>query len=151
MRVSLSLFSLLSSLLLPTMSIQIAPVGLAFRNATDEELYAAVQWAIISSHVHPEAIDGAWLQAHFSPTSYPSPSSFFIAYSFSLPSLSHALSPSPRQKQSPFCSKQLQISLPPCNSCKRYEICQKPRLCVIRLCVCWSILQGPSAWTIVYL
>eukprot|EP00026_Physarum_polycephalum_P010401 Phypoly_transcript_10564.p1 GENE.Phypoly_transcript_10564~~Phypoly_transcript_10564.p1 ORF type:complete len:390 (+),score=58.37 Phypoly_transcript_10564:164-1171(+) len=43
--------------------MRIPPVGLAFRNATDEELHTAVQWAIISSHVHPEAIDGAWLQA----------------------------------------------------------------------------------------
>jgi hypothetical protein len=42
--------------------IKIAPVGLAFRNATDEELHTAVKWAIVSSHVHPEAVDGAWLQ-----------------------------------------------------------------------------------------
>jgi ADP-ribosylglycohydrolase len=43
--------------------MRICPVGLAFRNATDEELYAAAKWAVISSHVHPEAVDGTWLQA----------------------------------------------------------------------------------------
>jgi poly(ADP-ribose) glycohydrolase ARH3 len=44
-------------------AMRIAPVGVAFRNATDDQLYEAVRLAIISSHVHPEAIDGAWLQA----------------------------------------------------------------------------------------
>ncbi len=45
-----------------SLQLQIAPAGLAFRNATDEQLHVAVQWAIMSSHVHPEAVDGAFLQ-----------------------------------------------------------------------------------------
>eukprot|EP01125_Pyxidicula_operculata_P004483 TRINITY_DN1698_c0_g1_i1.p1 TRINITY_DN1698_c0_g1~~TRINITY_DN1698_c0_g1_i1.p1 ORF type:complete len:312 (+),score=33.46 TRINITY_DN1698_c0_g1_i1:253-1188(+) len=44
-------------------AMRISPVGIAFRNADDETLHEAVRLAIISSHVHPEAIDGAWLQA----------------------------------------------------------------------------------------
>jgi ADP-ribosylglycohydrolase len=36
--------------------MRIHPVGVAFRNATDDELYEAVRLAIISSHVHPCAI-----------------------------------------------------------------------------------------------
>jgi len=42
-------------------AMRISPIGLAYRNATDEQLHSAVRMAIISSHVHPEAIDGAWL------------------------------------------------------------------------------------------
>eukprot|EP01121_Diplochlamys_sp_Union-15-3_P013282 TRINITY_DN409_c0_g1_i4.p1 TRINITY_DN409_c0_g1~~TRINITY_DN409_c0_g1_i4.p1 ORF type:complete len:346 (-),score=65.15 TRINITY_DN409_c0_g1_i4:86-988(-) len=44
-------------------AMRIGPVGLAFRNAKDEDLHEAVRLAIISSHVHPEAIDGAWIVA----------------------------------------------------------------------------------------
>jgi ADP-ribosylglycohydrolase len=33
--------------------MRIHPVGVAFRNATNDELYEAVRLAIISSHVHP--------------------------------------------------------------------------------------------------
>ncbi len=44
-------------------AMRIAPVGLAFRNASPAELREAVRWAIISSHVHAQAIDGAYLQA----------------------------------------------------------------------------------------
>jgi len=44
-------------------AMRIAPVGLTFRNATDEQLYEAVRLAIISSHIHPQAIDGAFIQA----------------------------------------------------------------------------------------
>lgn len=54
-----------SRLLFPTGSfanggaMRIGPVGWAFRTATNEQLRAAVQHATISSHVNPEAIDGA--------------------------------------------------------------------------------------------
>ncbi|ELR19104.1 ADPribosylglycohydrolase superfamily protein [Acanthamoeba castellanii str. Neff] len=44
-------------------AMRIAPVGLAFRNASPAELREAVRWAIVSSHVHAQAIDGAYLQA----------------------------------------------------------------------------------------
>jgi ADP-ribosylglycohydrolase len=38
--------------------MRISPVGVAFQNASPEELKEAVKWAIISSHVNDEAIDG---------------------------------------------------------------------------------------------
>ncbi len=44
-------------------AMRIVPVALAFRDATDEQLYEAVQMAIVSSHVHPEGIDGAFVLA----------------------------------------------------------------------------------------
>jgi len=44
--------------------MRIAPIGIAFRNASEDELYEVVRMAIISSHVHPEAIDAAFIQAY---------------------------------------------------------------------------------------
>ena len=44
-------------------AMRITPIGLAFRNASDDVLYEACRLSIISSHVHPEAIDGAYLIA----------------------------------------------------------------------------------------
>lgn len=44
-------------------AMRIAPVGLAFRNASDEALHDAVEAALLCTHVHPEGIDGAWIQA----------------------------------------------------------------------------------------
>ena len=44
-------------------AMRIAPVGLAYRNADDESLAEAVEDAILCTHVHPEAIDGALAQA----------------------------------------------------------------------------------------
>lgn len=44
-------------------AMRISPIGIAFKNATDEQRHEAVKMAIISSHVHPQAIDGAWLIA----------------------------------------------------------------------------------------
>lgn len=44
-------------------AMRIAPVGIAFRNATDPQLRVAVENAIVSSHRHPEAIDGAVVMA----------------------------------------------------------------------------------------
>ena len=44
-------------------AMRIVPVALAFRDATDEQLYEAVRMSIISSHVHPEGIDGAFVLA----------------------------------------------------------------------------------------
>lgn len=44
-------------------AMRIVPIALAFRHASDEQLYKAVQMAIISSHVHPEGIDGAFVLA----------------------------------------------------------------------------------------
>lgn len=40
-------------------AMRIAPVGVAFRNATNADLRLAVRSAVISSHVHPEAVDAA--------------------------------------------------------------------------------------------
>ena len=57
------------TLMIPTGSyanggvMRIAPVGIAFRNAPDVVLYKAVKIALQATHVHPEGIDGAWLQA----------------------------------------------------------------------------------------
>src|ERR1700677_2970261 len=43
--------------------MRIVPVALAFRHASDEQLHEAVRMAIISSHVHPEGIDGTFVLA----------------------------------------------------------------------------------------
>ena len=44
-------------------AMRIAPVGLAYRHAPAELLREAVAAAILCTHVHPEAIDGALVQA----------------------------------------------------------------------------------------
>ena len=44
-------------------AMRIAPVGLAYRNASDDVLHHAVEAALLCTHVHPEAIDGAFIQA----------------------------------------------------------------------------------------
>lgn len=44
-------------------AMRIAPVALSFRDASNDQLYEAVRMAIISSHVHPESIDGAFVLA----------------------------------------------------------------------------------------
>jgi poly(ADP-ribose) glycohydrolase ARH3 len=44
-------------------AMRIAPVGLAFRNAADAVLRRAVELALLCTHVHPEAVDGAFIQA----------------------------------------------------------------------------------------
>lgn len=38
--------------------MRIAPIGLLYHQASLEQLRKAVKGAIVSSHVHPEAIDG---------------------------------------------------------------------------------------------
>lgn len=44
-------------------AMRIAPVGLAYRHAPDDALRRAVEDAIVCTHVHPEAVDGALVQA----------------------------------------------------------------------------------------
>jgi poly(ADP-ribose) glycohydrolase ARH3 len=44
-------------------AMRIAPVGLAYRHARDDCLHQAVEAALFCTHVHPEAIDGAVVQA----------------------------------------------------------------------------------------
>jgi len=44
-------------------AMRIAPVGLAYRHATDDDLLEAVEDALVCTHVHPEAVDGALVQA----------------------------------------------------------------------------------------
>jgi poly(ADP-ribose) glycohydrolase ARH3 len=44
-------------------AMRIAPVGLAFRNAADAVLRRAVELALLCTHVHPDAVDGAFIQA----------------------------------------------------------------------------------------
>lgn len=44
-------------------AMRIAPVGLAYRHASDDLLHRAVEDALVCTHVHPEAVDGAFLQA----------------------------------------------------------------------------------------
>ncbi len=44
-------------------AMRIAPVALAFRNAPAAVLREAVRLAILATHVHPEAVDGAFIQA----------------------------------------------------------------------------------------
>jgi len=44
-------------------AMRIAPVGLAYRHADPDALHRAVEDALLCTHVHPEAIDGAFVQA----------------------------------------------------------------------------------------
>ena len=44
-------------------AMRISPIGLTFRNASSEVLKAAVVDAVISSHCHPQSIDGAMCMA----------------------------------------------------------------------------------------
>ena len=44
-------------------AMRIAPIGLAYRLASDAVLLKAVETALLCTHVHPEAIDGAFIQA----------------------------------------------------------------------------------------
>lgn len=44
-------------------AMRIAPIGLAYRNASNDLLHQAVEAALLCTHVHPEAIDGAFIQA----------------------------------------------------------------------------------------
>jgi poly(ADP-ribose) glycohydrolase ARH3 len=44
-------------------AMRIAPVGLVYRRAPDDLLRQAVADALLCTHVHPEAIDGAFVQA----------------------------------------------------------------------------------------
>ncbi len=44
-------------------AMRIAPVGLVYRHAAPEVLHQAVEDALVCTHVHPEAIDGAFIQA----------------------------------------------------------------------------------------
>eukprot|EP01112_Ceratiomyxa_fruticulosa_P007444 TRINITY_DN1930_c0_g1_i3.p1 TRINITY_DN1930_c0_g1~~TRINITY_DN1930_c0_g1_i3.p1 ORF type:complete len:348 (-),score=52.58 TRINITY_DN1930_c0_g1_i3:87-1130(-) len=43
--------------------MRISPIGLAFRNASDEQIHAAVVSSLLSTHVHPQSVDAAFLQA----------------------------------------------------------------------------------------
>lgn len=45
--------------------MRIAPVGLVYKDCTNEQLMAAVTDALLCTHVHPEAIDGSYLQVIF--------------------------------------------------------------------------------------
>ena len=40
-------------------AMRIAPVGLSFRDASPSEIRAACAAALLATHVHPEAVDGA--------------------------------------------------------------------------------------------
>jgi len=44
-------------------SMRIAPIGLAYRHAPTESLYKAVVDAVVCTHVHPDGIDAAFVQA----------------------------------------------------------------------------------------
>ena len=44
-------------------AMRIAPVGLVFRHAGDQTLREAVRLALLCTHVHPDAVDGAFAQA----------------------------------------------------------------------------------------
>jgi len=44
-------------------SSRIAPIGIAYRNASDDILHKAVVDAIICTHTHPHSIDAAFIQA----------------------------------------------------------------------------------------
>jgi len=45
-------------------AMRIAPVGLAYRHASTEARVAAVEAALLCTHVHPDGVDGAAAQAH---------------------------------------------------------------------------------------
>lgn len=44
-------------------AMRIAPVGLTYRHADPAVLHQAVEEALLCTHVHPEAVDGAFIQA----------------------------------------------------------------------------------------
>ena len=44
-------------------AMRIAPLGLAFRQASDDVLHEAVRLALLPTHVHREAVDAAFVQA----------------------------------------------------------------------------------------
>jgi len=44
-------------------AMKISPIGIAFRNASDEILHEAVRLALLCTHTHKEGIDGGWVQA----------------------------------------------------------------------------------------
>ena len=44
-------------------AMRMAPLALAFRQTPEEQLHEAVRMAIISSHAHPEGVDGAFVLA----------------------------------------------------------------------------------------
>jgi poly(ADP-ribose) glycohydrolase ARH3 len=44
-------------------AMRIAPVGLAFRHAEEGVLREAVKEALLCTHMHPDAVDGAFIQA----------------------------------------------------------------------------------------
>ena len=44
-------------------AMRIAPVGLAYRHAVDDVLHRTVEDALLRTHVHPEAVDGAFVQS----------------------------------------------------------------------------------------
>lgn len=44
-------------------SMRIAPIGIAYRNASDDVLHKAVVDAILCTHTHPQSVDGAFVQA----------------------------------------------------------------------------------------
>ena len=43
--------------------MKIAPIGLAMRNCSQKQQQKMVEYGILSSHVHPEGVDAAWVQA----------------------------------------------------------------------------------------
>lgn len=43
--------------------MRIAPLALAYRNAPTPQLLAAIERALLPTHIHPLAIDGALMQA----------------------------------------------------------------------------------------
>ncbi|KAJ5070569.1 adp-ribose glycohydrolase arh3 [Anaeramoeba ignava] len=43
--------------------MRISPIGFSFRNASQEVMHEAVRLALLPTHVHPEAIEGTFLQA----------------------------------------------------------------------------------------
>lgn len=44
-------------------SMRIAPLGIAYRNASDDVLHKAVVDAVLCTHTHPQSVDGGFVQA----------------------------------------------------------------------------------------
>jgi ADP-ribosylglycohydrolase len=43
--------------------MRIAPIGIAYRNASDDVLHKAVVDAILCTHTHPQSVDAAFVHA----------------------------------------------------------------------------------------
>jgi ADP-ribosylglycohydrolase len=63
-------------------SARIAPIGVAYRNASDDVLHKAVVDAVLCTHTHPQSVDGAFVQAKAVATLVKTDPAHFNVHSF---------------------------------------------------------------------